>query len=46
MWENQYPLLKKYSLNNEGDIYNKRSPVAHLYRALLIILRLGKNINR
>lgn len=44
IWKNRYPLLKKYFL--KGDIYNKRSAVAHLYRALLIILRLGKNINR
>lgn len=43
-WKERYPLLKKYCIN--GYIYNKRSAVAHLYRALLIIIRVGKSINR
>lgn len=38
-WKDRYPLLKKYYKNY--NIYNKRSAVAHLYRALLIILRIA-----
>lgn len=43
-WKDRYPLLKKYCI--DSNIYNKHSAVVHLYRALLMIIRIGKNINR